>query len=1021
MTMNALFVKWMLFVTLINSDFHYCQNIKFSLMSPAQTATEGSCIEIKCKPVQPVSINTEAYWFWMKDANWTTEMGFVGTNIFSSNEAERPVSPEFKNRVKYLSSPTSGKRDPSEVCNILICNLKKTDSGEYMFRYILGTFKWRTENFNLTVQENPCLITFSQPPAVMANNNVTLTCSTSISCNSDPQINTLEQLPSPKWLSSHNIMDKNETTKSTNLSFTASWTDDGREFSCQTSENKDKNLIWKVTLTVEYSPNNVVAKISHEEVKEGDYVTLTCSANGRPNVTFSWFKNGKHIQESQLNFTSIKESASGSYFCQAQNGHGTNQSNTLQITVLYPTSVQIQLEHLTRSYDINIKEGDKIKLVCDVKRSNPQPGQFSWFNDRGHVWVGQEVVFSSIKPEDSGTYECTAGNSVGSGRSNPFHLNVQYKPQSKVSTSAQDKVKVNSFLRFTCETKANPEPWFSWYHYKQSDPTNWTPLNTEKDLRVGRVQRADEGCYICNASNTVGSGKSSQPKCIQVLFPPTNISLFMVPKVKEGQFITINCTAESFPLSEFELRKFSERFFNQPANEQNSFTHTFNVTSTHAGLYTCIASNSEGSNSSNQRKLEVEYAPKDVRVEPNPGENVKENESFSLTCNAHSNPPITQFKWTRRNNDKDITVSTEKTFTVHSSKPSDSGLYICEVQNVIGSGKSQVKINIKYAPKWTTITKGEEQQHPGGRSSVTLSCSSHSYPPANYIWYNKTDNARVSGHQNFTVYSHQAGEYYCTARNEMGQIKSDSVSLFDDTFMKIMKAVGWLFFILLIIGLIFLYRHRMNKANRQRTTNRWSCYNLLLRIQGFCSLCKRPERRNARSENILTDTSRSRDDLLPQQHCRPKAQHQQPRPDVTSTSHHVNVVYSKVNVPYGKQAPSAQRPGGSQQTCTKDDTLNYASLHFPIKKKEEVESVYSQVSKPNPCKQEKLEDYENINMVSPIKIPYNFDDDSETSDEDEVNYAQVDIIPKPSGQTDSSDSSDSSTSEDETQYSDVKL
>lgn len=83
------------------------------------------------------------------------------------------------------------------------------------------------------------------------------------------------------------------------------------------------------------------------------------------------------------------------------------------------------------------------------------------------------------------------------------------------------------------------------------------------------------------------------------------------------------------------------------------------------------------------------------------------------------------------------------------------------------------------APKWTTIIKGEEQQHLGGRRSVTLSCSSYSYPPANYIWHNKTDNTQVSRKQNLTVYSHQAGEYYCTAKNEIGQIKSDSVSLFD--------------------------------------------------------------------------------------------------------------------------------------------------------------------------------------------------------------------------------------------------
>uniref|UniRef100_A0A3Q2QE56 Ig-like domain-containing protein n=1 Tax=Fundulus heteroclitus TaxID=8078 RepID=A0A3Q2QE56_FUNHE len=279
-----------------------------------------------------------------------------------------------------------------------------------------------------------------------------------------------------------------------------------------------------------------------------------------------------------------------------------------------PPTVHVQAPTQPRG-NLTVIEGHNITLKCVVDRSNPTP-RLTWHKDGKKVLQSQDYIISRVKPQDSGIYTCTAMNSVGSGTSNPVYLDVLCD---KVSISAKDdNVKVNSFLTFTCDTKANPEPWFSWYHYKQSDPSNWTSLINKKLLTFKSIQRTDEGCYICNASNKIGNGETSQPK-----FPPTKVSLSLASKVKEGQSVTVICTAESFPLSNFELKRSStpdfstsEQFFYQPANQQISLTYTFNVTTAHAGFYTCLASNSEGNMRSAQRKLEGHHPQTPLKLKP---------------------------------------------------------------------------------------------------------------------------------------------------------------------------------------------------------------------------------------------------------------------------------------------------------------------------------------------------------------------------------------------------------------------
>lgn len=175
-------------------------------------------------------------------------------------------------------------------------------------------------------------------------------------------------------------------------------------------------------------------------------------------------------------------------------------------------------------------------------------------------------------------------------------------------------------------------------------------------------------------------------------------------------------------------------------------------------------------------------------------------------------------------------------------------------------------------------------------------------------------------------------------------------------------------------------------------------------------------------ETALTEPSRSRDDLLPDQPCRPNALRCQPHPDSTAASN-INTVYAIVNLPNGKPAPSAPMPEQKHEAHLANDSLNYASLHFGNKKPEE-DVVYAKVSKAKASNEmERLPDYENVSLVCAAKLPDLSDSDSDTSeDEVEVNYSQVNFRPKLGHRRSSSDTSgDSTSSEDETQYSQVKI
>ncbi|XP_060936987.1 sialoadhesin-like [Limanda limanda] len=625
----------------------------------------------------------------------------------------------------------------------------------------------------------------------------------------------------------------------------------------------------------------------------------------------------------------------------------------------------------------------------------------------------------TVTSADAGWYFCRAQNTEGSKDSKEKELVVKYSLYNvKVQANPGLNVKENVLLTLSCSAESNP-PVSSVTWRKTTDGREKIIQQTQtQTFRVNSASPSDSGLYSCEATNGIGSRKS-QPAEVKVRYPPTEPKLSMRSEVTEGQTITVTCTAESFPQSTLTLMrtdtnpqslKITEK--NLYSRISNSLYHKITVTSADAGWYFCRAQNTEGSKDSKEKELVVKYSLYNVKVQANPGLNVKENVLLTLSCSAESNPPVSSVTWRKTTDGREeiIQQTQTQTFSVNSASPSDSGLYSCEATNGIGSRKSQpAEVKVRFSPKHTHITESAEKQELDGRSSVMLSCFSHSFPPVqHYSWYRKSQGEEkdeiVSKHQNHPVYSNQSGVYYCVAENEVDQTSSDPVHLFERDYLKILKflfIVPALFVLMIIILIIVILRYRKKKSIQQGTTNNKS-------PSVFLGWCHGTRRRSLTNENVSAEPLRSRDDLLSEQLRRPEAQRRQPLPDSTPPTD-INAVYSILNLP---QAASAQNPTRQKAGNTKDDSSNYAPVDFKNKlKKVEEDPVYAKVSKPTRVKKnepESLQDYENIsNATARAPSSPNLHDNHTSEGEVELNFPQVRFTAKPRRQTTNRDSSSS--------------
>ncbi|XP_044047448.1 B-cell receptor CD22-like [Siniperca chuatsi] len=167
------------------------------------------------------------------------------------------------------------------------------------------------------------------------------------------------------------------------------------------------------------------------------------------------------------------------------------------------------------------------------------------------------------------------------------------------------------------------------------------------------------------------------------------------------------------------------------------------------------------------------YAPKLLSVSVSPPADLMEGSSVNLTCSCDANPAA-NYTWYKRNKNKYL--SKEPQLVFRSIQSSDSGEYYCTAENKLGRGTFEYIINVKYAPKTSSVSVSPSAEIVEG-SSVTLTCSSDANPAATYTWYkeNQTLPYGPGSIYNFTsISSEDRGKYYCKSENQYGQINSTS-------------------------------------------------------------------------------------------------------------------------------------------------------------------------------------------------------------------------------------------------------
>ncbi|KAE8293962.1 Hemicentin-1 Fibulin-6 [Larimichthys crocea] len=242
--------------------------------------------------------------------------------------------------------------------------------------------------------------------------------------------------------------------------------DTGR-YTC-TAANAAGTVNIEMSLTVQIPPS-VRGGEQEVAVVENSQAQLVCVAEGVPQPSLSWEKDGNPLTEitgeytilpsGELVIDTAQPDDAGSYTCVATNAVGQD-SRTVTLSVhTHPVFTELL-------GDVALNKGERLLLACGVS-GNPPP-RITWaFNNNiipvhyDHMNGNSELVIDRVSKDDSGTYTCVAENNVGTIKSLGF-VYVKEPPiiDGDLHSNRIEPLGGNAILN--CEVRGDPLPTIRW-------------------------------------------------------------------------------------------------------------------------------------------------------------------------------------------------------------------------------------------------------------------------------------------------------------------------------------------------------------------------------------------------------------------------------------------------------------------------------------------------------------------------------------------------------------------------------